>query len=122
MIKQIIISLLLIVISVSGQNKIFFKYNDNIALEKISAQKEAEQLLRNYLGNDVKSLKIKRLTTLHLNNNIRIARIYSLEYTDASLTSVILTSLQNDPNIEYVQISNIYKIDSVVPDDSLIGE
>ena len=101
----------------------FIKYKDYVSRSSISEKIKSRQFF--------KTTAVPALTKANFNaayfardlgaSDSNLSRIVKLTFTDKNSAQSFIDQIKNDPSIEYVQASNIYKIDSM-PNDSLVSQ
>lgn len=106
-----------------AQTTYFIKYKSQVSKilidQKIKEQKISESVLK-------KSVALPKFKMDHFakglnKNNKSLERIVKINFEQNVDETTLLSALSSDPEIEYVQKANVYKLD-FVPDDSLIAE
>lgn len=107
-----------------AQNKTYFiKYKDFISKSDVQSRINNKEILS---GNKNTFLKTESFSTDYFAKGVakdieELSRIVKLTFSSEQQAEYFFTSASNDPQIEYVQVGNVYKID-YTPNDSLISE
>ncbi len=117
-----LISLLFFTSSYS-QVTYFIKYKNYVSQSSISEKIKTKQFFQT---SALPVLNKANFSASYFARNLgaddsNLSRIVKLTFTDNSSAQNFIKQIKNDQSVEYVQASNVYKIDSV-PNDSLVSE
>ncbi|MFZ1290661.1 MAG: S8 family peptidase, partial [Melioribacteraceae bacterium] len=100
-----------------SQTKYFIKYKNDITLDKCELHLSSK--LNVIKGKNNNSQILTSISKRFNSTNKILDRIFT--FTISSEQESILSTLKNDPEVDYIQKSNNYKID-LIPDDSLFSQ
>ncbi|MCX8105339.1 MAG: S8 family serine peptidase [Ignavibacterium album] len=119
--KVLFASLLLIQITLFSQTTFFIKYKNTLPLSEVQ-KRISEKKISNLIENKpivLPAFEMNFLAKGLAKDDENLGRIVTIKF-DAKVEETNLNSfITNDPDIEYIQIANIYEVDSI-PNDSLI--
>ncbi|MCA2005470.1 MAG: S8 family serine peptidase, partial [Ignavibacterium sp.] len=119
--KVLFASLLLIQITLFSQTTFFIKYKNTLPLSEVQ-KRISEKKISNLIENKpivLPTFEMNFLAKGLAKDDENLGRIVTIKF-DAKVEETNLNSfITNDPDIEYIQIANIYEVDSI-PNDSLI--
>lgn len=121
--KLVLSILLFFNFSLFSQTTFFIKYKSNIPLSAIE-QKIAEKKISNTLENRPISLpgfNISYLAKGLAKNDEILGRIVQIHFNEKVEENYLTNLINQDPDIEYIQVSNTYQIDAI-PNDSLVAQ
>ncbi|MBZ0199846.1 MAG: S8 family serine peptidase, partial [Ignavibacteriaceae bacterium] len=116
--------ILLIVLYISSfsfsQTSLFIKYKSNISIEEVNQKVETKTISKNNQVNRQANsvVKVNHLAKGIIKNDDVLSRIIKVDFESQSALREFQALLSTDPDIEYTQPANYYKIDST-PNDSL---
>ncbi len=119
--------LLLISVPAFSQVTYFVKYKSSISTSAVNEKIKSQSIFsKDLLRKSSNSLNNSQLLISHFARNLgsddnNLSRIVKVTINNPSDSVLFLESIKNDPSVEFVQRSNIYKID-YIPDDSLITD
>ena len=127
-----ILVLFIFSINVFAQQSYFIKYKDNISKNDIAGRIASKQLLHSALMKSSQSNNLKaQLFARNFGKNIEsLSRIIKVTFDNNSDNSSFLQMAASDPDIEYIEPSHTYHIDtnlkeklsSSLPNDSLVDQ
>ncbi len=119
-------------ISIFSQQSYFIKYKENISRSEIVSKIASKELLTNSLMKSVKANNFKvQLFARNFGNNIEpLSRIIKVTFANNIDNNSFLQQAASDPNIEYIEPSHTYHIDTIrkekyitsLPNDSLVAQ
>lgn len=121
--KFILSALFIINISLYSQTTFFVKYKSSVPLTSVE-QKIADKKISNSLENKPISLPAFSVNYFAMGlakTDEILGRIVTIHFTEKVEENFLTNLLNQDPDIEYIQISNTYQVDAV-PNDSLISQ
>ena len=121
--KLVFSILLFFNLSLFSQTTFFIKFKSNIPLSAIE-QKIAEKKISNTLENRPISLpgfNISYLAKGLAKNDEILGRIVKIHFNEKVEENYLTNLINQDPEIEYIQVSNTYQIDAI-PNDSLVAQ
>ncbi len=123
--KAVIAFLYFIILSSQSisQTVIFVKYKNDVQRSAISDKIKTRQF---FSSPDISVLKKSNISASYFARNlgkddINLSRIVKITFPDNNSSQKFIDQIKQDTSVEYVQVSNIYKIDSI-PNDSLVSE
>lgn len=121
---NLVLSILLFFnLSLYSQTTFFIKYKSNVPLSAVE-QKIAEKKISNTLENRPISLpgfNINYLAKGLAKNDEILGRIVKIHFNEKVEENYLTNLINQDPDIEYIQVSNTYQIDAI-PNDSLVTQ
>ncbi|MCL5029149.1 MAG: S8 family serine peptidase [Bacteroidetes bacterium] len=117
-----LISLFFSFISYS-QTTCFIKYKNSVDLSAIAEKIKSKQFIS---SKSIQSIGNLNISASFFARNLgkddpNLSRIVKLTFPDYNSEQTFISQIKNDPSVEYVQSSNLYKIDSI-PNDSLVSQ
>ncbi|MGQ9642463.1 MAG: S8 family serine peptidase [Ignavibacterium sp.] len=121
--KLVLSILLFFNLSLFSQTTFFIKYKSNIPLSAIE-QKIAEKKISNTLEN--RPISLPRFDINYLAKGLAkgdeiLGRIVQIHFNEKVDENYLTNLINQDPEIEYIQVSNIYQVDAI-PNDSLVAQ
>ena len=117
-------TVLLLTITLNAQKTYFIKYKSSVPIDVVELN-ISQQRLSNNLGDAqlaLPSYNINYLAKGLGRGDEVLGRIVKIQFSQdvdaANFNSIIV----NDPDIEYIQEANIYKVDAITPNDSLLSD
>jgi subtilisin family serine protease len=117
-------TVLLLTITLNAQKTYFIKYKSSVPIDVVELN-ISQQKLSNKLGDAplaLPSYNINYLAKGMGRGDEVLGRIVKIQFAQdvdaANFNSIII----NDPDIEYIQEANIYKVDAITPNDSLLSD
>ena len=106
-----------------SQTSYFVKYKESVSRAQINGKISTKQFFNN-AGPGI--LNKSNLTAQYFAANLgssdnELSKIVKVTFTDSTSAAAFYQAAKNDPTIEYIEPSHIYKIDSV-PNDSLVSK
>jgi len=113
----------LLSISSYSQVTVFIKYDNTISRSSINEKIQSKNFLSSA---PIGALKKTSVTAGYFARDLgkddpNLSRIVKITFNDSVSAQSFINQAKNDPTIDYVQTSNIYKIDNI-PNDSLVGQ
>lgn len=121
---NVILSILFIFnISLLSQTTFFVKYKNSVPLISVE-QKIADKRISNSLEN--RPISLPEFSVDYFAKGIAktdeiIGRIVTIHFTEKVDENFLVNLLNQDPDIEYIQISKTYQVDAI-PNDSLVSQ
>ena len=106
-----------------SQTSLFIKYKSNVSFEVVNQKVQSDKVLKDdeTIRTLNVSIKVNHLAKGIIKNDEVLSRIIKVDFENESALQTYKSILSADPDVEYTQISNEYKVD-FVPNDSLTGE
>lgn len=121
---NLVLSILLFFnLSLYSQTTFFIKYKSNVPLSAVE-QKITEKKISNTLKNRPISLPgfdINYLAKGLAKNDEILGRIVKIHFNENVEENYLTNLINQDPDIEYIQVSNTYQVDAI-PNDSLVSQ
>lgn len=119
--KLVLSILLFFNLSLYSQTTFFIKYKSNVPLTAIE-QKISENKISNTLEN--RPISLPRFDINYLAKGLAkgdeiLGRIVKIHFNEKVEENYLTNLINQDPDIEYIQVSNTYQVDAV-PNDSLV--
>lgn len=117
-------ALVFITIPSLAQTTYFIKYKSNVPIDVVESN-ISEKKLSNSVG--FRPISLPEYNVNYLAKGLGrgdeiLGRIVKVQFAQDISESSLNSILANDPDIEYIQVSNTYKADSEPPNDSLVSQ
>jgi subtilisin family serine protease len=107
-----------------AQSTFFIKYKNSVPRQEVERRVVQQSVANDALGKSIiqTPAKVDYFARGIVKNDEVLSRIIKVTFNSVINSDSFIESLKNNPDIEYVQPSNIYKIEAATPNDSLIAE
>ena len=117
-------TVLFLTISSNAQKTYFIKYKSSVPIDVVELN-VSRQILSNRLGDAplaLPSYNINYLAKGMGRGDEVLGRIVKIQFAQDVDAANFNSIMSNDPDIEYIQEANIYKVDAITPNDSLLSD
>ncbi|MFZ2325119.1 MAG: S8 family serine peptidase [Ignavibacteriaceae bacterium] len=112
--------LILLNVTTPAQTTYFIKYKDK--LSNLAVEQKINQHKLNKQSTSIPSFKVNYFAGGLRKDDDVLGKIIKVSFSQDVDENSVLALLSDDTDVEYIQKANTYKMDSVIPNDSLISE